>query len=102
MYFSSRDIKKELIMHRSASWNRFSDDYFKHVTSSSSSSLSPALKSSSNNLPTYDPILELAKRRKHVLNSLRMQCMPSLLFCFFVLSFFGSVQLQIWEFLVIL
>ncbi|KAI5399346.1 hypothetical protein KIW84_064633 [Lathyrus oleraceus] len=51
-------------MHRSASWNRFSDDYFQHATSSSSSSLSPALRSSSNNLPTHDPIVELAKREK--------------------------------------
>lgn len=58
-------------MHRSASWNRFSDDYFKHATSSSSSS--PGHRSSSsysmfegnsNNLPTYDPIVELAKREK--------------------------------------
>ncbi|KAJ1396633.1 hypothetical protein SESBI_32387 [Sesbania bispinosa] len=53
-------------MHRSASWNRFSDDYFKHATSSSS----PAGHRSSysmldgNNLPTYDPIAELAKRER--------------------------------------
>ncbi|XP_058777446.1 uncharacterized protein LOC131651769 [Vicia villosa] len=51
-------------MHRSTSWNRFSDDYFKHATSSSSSSLSQAHRSSSNNLPTLDPIVELAKREK--------------------------------------
>ncbi|KAK2403755.1 hypothetical protein P8452_09664 [Trifolium repens] len=60
-------------MHRSTSWNRFSDDYFKHATSSStSSSIDTGLRSSysmivdgnGNNLPTYDPIVELAKREK--------------------------------------
>ncbi|RHN81232.1 hypothetical protein MtrunA17_Chr1g0196811 [Medicago truncatula] len=51
-------------MYRSASWNKFSDDYFKHATSSSSSSsISPGQRSS-NDLPTYDPIVELAKKEK--------------------------------------
>ncbi|XP_061337515.1 uncharacterized protein LOC133284505 [Gastrolobium bilobum] len=52
-------------MHRSASWNKFSDDYFKHVTSSTS----PGHRSSysmfdGNTLPTYDPIAELAKKER--------------------------------------
>ncbi|MED6114806.1 hypothetical protein PIB30_083945 [Stylosanthes scabra] len=51
-------------MHRSASWNRFSDDYFKHSTTS----LTPGHRSYSvfdnSTLPTYDPIAELAKREK--------------------------------------
>lgn len=64
LIFYLLQIKKESIMHRSTSWNRFSDDYFKHATSSSSSSLSQAHRSSSNNLPTLDPIVELAKREK--------------------------------------
>ncbi|AES61899.1 transmembrane protein, putative [Medicago truncatula] len=52
------------MMYRSASWNKFSDDYFKHATSSSSSSsISPGQRSS-NDLPTYDPIVELAKKEK--------------------------------------
>ncbi|GAU16920.1 hypothetical protein TSUD_36780 [Trifolium subterraneum] len=60
-------------MHRSASWNRFSDDYFKHATSSSStssidtghrSSYSMIVDGNGNNLPTYDPIVELAKKEK--------------------------------------
>ncbi|CAK8572914.1 unnamed protein product [Lathyrus sativus] len=51
-------------MYRSVSWNRFSEDYFQHAASSSSSSLSSAHRLSSNNLPTYDPIVELAKREK--------------------------------------
>lgn len=57
-------------MHRSASWNRFSDDYFKHATSSSSQSPSghrssySVFESNNNSLPTYDPIAELARREK--------------------------------------
>ncbi|KAL1294908.1 hypothetical protein HN51_055754 [Arachis hypogaea] len=51
-------------MHRSASWNRFSDDYFKH----SAITLSPGHRSYSvfdtTTLPTYDPIAELAKKEK--------------------------------------
>ena len=53
-------------MHRSASWNRFSDDYFKHATTSSPSSGHRSSYSmfDGNNLPTYDPIAELAKRER--------------------------------------
>ncbi|TKY51785.1 hypothetical protein E2542_SST23304 [Spatholobus suberectus] len=53
-------------MHRSASWNRFSDDYFKHATSSPSLSGHRSSYSmfDSNNLPTYDPIAELAKKER--------------------------------------
>ncbi|XP_027364629.1 uncharacterized protein LOC113871728 [Abrus precatorius] len=54
-------------MYRSASLNRFSDDYFKHATSSSSSGSGRRSSHSmfdGNNLPTYDPIAELAKRER--------------------------------------
>ncbi|CAN1241909.1 hypothetical protein LINPERPRIM_LOCUS5154 [Linum perenne] len=45
-------------MHRSASWTRVpSDDYFMHST--------PMMASSENNeLPMYDPIVEMAKKDK--------------------------------------
>ncbi|XP_029128510.1 uncharacterized protein LOC109804989 [Cajanus cajan] len=53
-------------MHRSASWNRFSDDYFKHATSSSPATGHRSSYSmfDGNNLPTYDPIAELAKKER--------------------------------------
>lgn len=55
-------------MHRSAGWNRFSDEYFKHATSSSSPSAAGHRSSYSmfdgNGLPTYDPIADLAKRER--------------------------------------
>lgn len=51
-------------MHRSASWNRFSEDYFKNATNSSSSSSYSMLDGNNNNFPTYDPIVELAKKEK--------------------------------------
>ncbi|CAL0316781.1 unnamed protein product [Lupinus luteus] len=54
-------------MHRSASWNRFSDDYFKQVTSSTPSNSGRRSTSlfDGNNVPSYnDPIVELAKRER--------------------------------------
>ncbi|KAK7278568.1 hypothetical protein RJT34_23600 [Clitoria ternatea] len=54
-------------MHRSASWNRFSDEYFKHATSfpnSSSGHRSSYSTLDGRNLPTYDPIAELAKKER--------------------------------------
>lgn len=52
-------------MHRSASWNRFSDDYFKHATSSPASGHRSSYSMfDGNHLPTYDPIAELAKKEK--------------------------------------
>ena len=61
-----KSINKLNKMHRSASWNRFSDDYFKHATTSSPSSGHRSSYSmfDGNNLPTYDPIAELAKRER--------------------------------------
>ncbi|CAJ1976584.1 unnamed protein product [Sphenostylis stenocarpa] len=52
-------------MHRSASWNRFSDDYFKHATSSASSGHRSSYSMfDGNHLPTYDPIADLAKKER--------------------------------------
>ncbi|KAK7356514.1 hypothetical protein VNO80_15787 [Phaseolus coccineus] len=52
-------------MHRSASWNRFSDDYFKHATSGSSSGHRSSYSMfDGSHLPTYDPIADLAKRER--------------------------------------
>ncbi|XP_047177495.1 uncharacterized protein LOC124844580 isoform X2 [Vigna umbellata] len=52
-------------MHRSASWNRFSDDYFKHATSGSSSGHRSSYSMfDGSHLPTYDPIADLAKKER--------------------------------------
>lgn len=57
---------KLIKMHRSASWNRFSDDYFKHASSSPSTGHRSSYSSlDGNNLPiTYDPIADLAKKER--------------------------------------
>ncbi|XP_027364355.1 uncharacterized protein LOC113871458 [Abrus precatorius] len=49
-------------MHRSASLNRFSDDYFKSVTSSPPQGHRSSSTYDANTLPTYDPVAELAKK----------------------------------------
>ena len=49
-------------MHRSVGLNRFSDDYFKSVTTSPSPGLRSSSTHDANALPTYDPIAELAKK----------------------------------------
>ncbi|RDX74101.1 Wall-associated receptor kinase 3, partial [Mucuna pruriens] len=52
-------------MHRTVSLNRFSDDYFKHATSSPSSGHRSSYSMfDGNNLPTYDPIADLAKKER--------------------------------------
>ncbi|XP_054825364.1 uncharacterized protein LOC129322908 isoform X3 [Prosopis cineraria] len=53
-------------MHRSASWSRYSEDYFKQFTAYQSPG---GLKFSSSttddtNLPIYDPVVELTKKEK--------------------------------------
>ncbi|KAK4279470.1 hypothetical protein QN277_011249 [Acacia crassicarpa] len=55
-------------MHRSASWNRYSEDYFKQFTTYQSpgrlkfSSSSSAIYDS--DLPLYDPVIEVTKKEK--------------------------------------
>ncbi|CAA0834527.1 Unknown protein [Striga hermonthica] len=54
-------------MYRSASNNRFADDNFSYYTSSPSSKVPTALRSLSegaDELPTYEPLSEAAKKEK--------------------------------------
>ncbi|KAK7268643.1 hypothetical protein RIF29_21347 [Crotalaria pallida] len=69
-FIFEKKLNQQSKMHRSASWNRFSDDYFKHVTSSPSNNNNTGRRSTSlfdgnNNVPSYsDPIVELARRER--------------------------------------
>ncbi|KAA0044682.1 putative transmembrane protein [Cucumis melo var. makuwa] len=55
-------------MYRSASWNRFSDEYYSHSAPSSKPGQSLRLSSSfdqgNNELPMNDPVTEMVKREK--------------------------------------
>lgn len=65
-----RNLQKKK-MYRSASWNRFSDEYYSHSSPSPAPSSKPgqSLRLSSsfdhgNELPTNDPVAEMVKREK--------------------------------------
>ena len=51
-------------MHRSASWSRSSDDYFKHATNSPSPEHRSYSMFDGGSLLTYDTVAELAKRER--------------------------------------
>ncbi|KAK7279089.1 hypothetical protein RJT34_24133 [Clitoria ternatea] len=74
-------------MHRSASLNRFSDDYFKSMTSSPS-----------QGIRTYDPVAELAKKElarvRFAENAVHL--IPFVIFlCAIILWFFSNPDIGI-------
>ena len=84
-------------MHRSASWSRFSEDYYKHVATSPAKATLGQRSTSSfdvNDLPVYDPpIAELAKKEKARVRFAEnaVHVIPFvLLFCAFMLWFFSN------------
>merc|ERR1712071_750076 len=97
-----KEKRKKKKMYRSASWNRVSDDYFIHGNSPPSKLGPPNLRRSpsfeSNDLPTYDPIAELAKKErarvKFAENAVHV--IPFVLFlCAFVLWFFSNPDVDV-------
>ncbi|KAF7825092.1 putative transmembrane protein [Senna tora] len=83
-------------MHRSASWNRYSDDYFKQFATSQSPGLRyppPSSSSEGSELPLYDPVVELAKKEKARVrfSENAVHVIPFVLFaCAIILWFFSN------------
>ncbi|CAN1188324.1 hypothetical protein LINPERHAP2_LOCUS39257 [Linum perenne] len=86
-------------MHRSASWTRVpSDDYFMHSTPMMASSgvrVSPT--SENNELPMYDPIVEMAKKDKtrHFAERAVHVIPLVLLVCGLILWFFCNPDMEV-------
>ncbi|CAK9325032.1 unnamed protein product [Citrullus colocynthis] len=92
-------------MYRSASWNRFSDEYYSHSSPSPAPSSKPgqSLRLSSsfdhgNELPTNDPVAEIVKREKARVKfaETAVHVIPLvLLLCAVVLWFFSNPEIDV-------
>ncbi|KAL0547225.1 hypothetical protein IC582_017153 [Cucumis melo] len=89
-------------MYRSASWNRFSDEYYSHSAPSSKPGQSLRLSSSfdqgNNELPMNDPVTEMVKREKARVKFAEnaVHVIPFvLLICGIVLWFFSNPEVDV-------
>ncbi|XP_050225207.1 uncharacterized protein LOC126674751 [Mercurialis annua] len=84
-------------MHRSASWTR-ADDYYMHSSPKAAAGLRMSSSNESNELPEYDPIVEMAKKEKSHLKFAEnaVHFIPVvLLLCGFILWFFSNPDVNV-------
>ncbi|KDP22476.1 hypothetical protein JCGZ_26307 [Jatropha curcas] len=85
-------------MHRSASWNRVTDDYFIHSSPKAATGLRMTSSMDENELPAYDPLMENVKKDKSRIKFAEnaIHVIPFvLLLCAFVLWFFSNPDVEV-------
>ncbi|OAY30548.1 uncharacterized protein LOC110631376 [Manihot esculenta] len=79
-------------MHRSASWNKVAVDYFLHPSQNAAAGMRISPLPEEKELPTYDPIVEMANKEKRIkFAENAVHVIPFLLMlCAFTLWFFSN------------